>query len=160
MLWEYRSWGSAGLYSMQQMTLVGWLESVAILGRLLSALICEYLDWAQLNHTLKVYQPECNLQKDSWKSELGYFSSNHGYELNRNGDRPLLLDVLQGFLQFETMTETTMGVNSRRESETESSSSLDSRNPPRRSSAFDSLPPLRRYTHLQLHVKNSNGYGV
>jgi len=45
---------------------------------------------------------------------------------------------------FKTMTETTMGVNSRRESETESSSSLDSRNPPRRSSASDSLPPLRR----------------
>lgn len=30
-------------------------------GRLLTALICEYLDWAQLNHTLKVYLPECNL---------------------------------------------------------------------------------------------------
>ncbi|XP_024013626.1 protein TONNEAU 1a isoform X2 [Eutrema salsugineum] len=109
-------------------------------GRLLSALICEYLDWAQLNHTLKVYQPECNLQKDSWKSELGNFCSNHGYELNRNGESaPLLLDVLEGFLKFQTM-----GGNSRRESETESSSSLDSRNPPRRSSASDSLPPLRR----------------
>ncbi|KAJ0721875.1 putative transcription factor interactor and regulator LisH family [Helianthus annuus] len=30
-------------------------------GRLLTALICEYLEWAQLNHTLKVYLPECNL---------------------------------------------------------------------------------------------------
>lgn len=30
-------------------------------GRLLTALISEYLDWAQLNHTLKVYLPECNL---------------------------------------------------------------------------------------------------
>lgn len=30
-------------------------------GRLLTALICEYLDWAQLDHTLKVYLPECNL---------------------------------------------------------------------------------------------------
>ncbi|WOL04374.1 hypothetical protein Cni_G13095 [Canna indica] len=30
-------------------------------GRLLTALICEYLDWAQLGHTLKVYLPECNL---------------------------------------------------------------------------------------------------
>ncbi|KFK34747.1 hypothetical protein AALP_AA5G187900 [Arabis alpina] len=106
-------------------------------GRLLSALVCEYLDWAQLNHTLKVYQPECNLQKDSWKSELGDFCSNHGYELNRNGNSaPLLLDVLEGFFKFESG-------NSRRESETESSSSLDSRNPPRRS-ASDSLPPLRR----------------
>lgn len=41
-------------------------------------------------------------QKDSWKSELSDFSSNHGYELNRNGDSaPLLLDVLEGFLKFE-----------------------------------------------------------
>ncbi|RWR95529.1 protein TONNEAU 1a-like protein isoform X1 [Cinnamomum micranthum f. kanehirae] len=30
-------------------------------GRLLTALICEYLDWAQLGHTMKVYLPECNL---------------------------------------------------------------------------------------------------
>ncbi|KAF2606073.1 hypothetical protein F2Q68_00044908 [Brassica cretica] len=113
-------------------------------GRLLCALVCEYLEWAQLDHTLKVYQPECNLQKDSWKSELSDFSSNHGYELNRNGDSaPLLLDVLEGFLKFESMTQN-MGGNSRRESETESSSSLDSRNPPRRSSASDNLPPLRR----------------
>ncbi|XP_019100341.1 PREDICTED: protein TONNEAU 1b-like isoform X2 [Camelina sativa] len=108
-------------------------------GRLLSALICEYLDWAQLNHTLKVYQPECNSAKDFWKSEVRDFSSNSVYELNRNGDsRPLLLDVLEGFLKFEVM-----GGNSRRESETEPSSS-NSRNPPRRSSASDSLPPQRR----------------
>ncbi|XP_023638572.1 protein TONNEAU 1b isoform X2 [Capsella rubella] len=106
-------------------------------GRLLSALICEYLDWAQLKHTLKVYQPECNLAKDSWKSEVRDFSSNNVYELTRNGDRPLLLDVLQGFLKFEVM-----GGSSMRECETESSSSLDSRNPPRRSS--DSLLPQRR----------------
>nr|AFK38866.1 unknown [Medicago truncatula] len=44
-------------------------------GRLLTALICEYLDWAQLNHSLKVYLPECNLEKDSWKSELKEFGS-------------------------------------------------------------------------------------
>lgn len=30
-------------------------------GRLLTALVCEYLEWAQLDHTLKVYLPECNL---------------------------------------------------------------------------------------------------
>ncbi|XP_010504333.1 PREDICTED: protein TONNEAU 1a [Camelina sativa] len=113
-------------------------------GRLLSALICEYLDWAQLNHTLKVYQPESNLPKDSWKSELCDFSSSNGFELNRNGDSgPLLLDVLEGFLKFESMTQGTGG-SSRRESETESSSSLESRNPPRRSSASDNLPPQRR----------------
>ncbi|CAN8268078.1 unnamed protein product [Cochlearia groenlandica] len=112
-------------------------------GRLLSALICEYLDWAELNHTFKVYQPECNLTKDSWKSELHDFSSSNGYELNRNGDSgPLLLDVLEGFLMFQSKAMS--GNNSMRDSETESSSSLDSRNPPRRSSASDSLPPIRR----------------
>lgn len=49
------------------------------------------------------------------------------------------------------MTQGTGG-SSRRESETESSSSLESRNPPRRSSASDSLPPQRRYTYRQLLV--------
>ncbi|CAL9246330.1 unnamed protein product [Arabidopsis halleri] len=129
-------------------------------GRLLSALICEYLDWAQLNHTLKVYQPECNLAKDSWKSEVRDFSSNNGYELNRNGDnRPLLLDVLEGFLKFEDMTQV-MGGSSRRESETESSSSLDTRNPPRRSSASDSLPPQRRpVSASQSSGAATSGYG-
>jgi FGFR1 oncogene partner len=40
-------------------------------------------------------------QKDSWKAELKEFSSKNGYDLNRNVDSPLLLDVLQGFLKFE-----------------------------------------------------------
>lgn len=37
------------------------LDALLLAGRLLTALICEYLDWAQLGHTLKVYMPECNL---------------------------------------------------------------------------------------------------
>ncbi|KAL0714451.1 hypothetical protein Bca4012_021430 [Brassica carinata] len=102
-------------------------------GRLLSALVCEYLEYAQLEHSLKVYQPECNLQNDSWKSELGDFVS------HKNGDSgPRLLDVLEGFLKFQSKTETMNG-KSRRESETESPSSLERRNPPRRSSASDNL---------------------
>ncbi|XP_010554559.1 PREDICTED: protein TONNEAU 1a-like [Tarenaya hassleriana] len=114
-------------------------------GRLLTALICEYLDWAQLNHTLKVYQPECNLQKDFWKAELKEFSSKNGYELNRNGDSgPLLLDVLEGFLKFENLSQS-MG-SARRDPETESSSSLESGNTHRylSSSASGGLPPLGR----------------
>ncbi|CAL5384058.1 unnamed protein product [Camellia sinensis] len=40
--------------------------------------------------------------KDSWKAELKEFSSNNGYDLNKNGDSaPLLLDVLEGFLKYE-----------------------------------------------------------
>ncbi|XP_017414794.1 protein TONNEAU 1b-like isoform X1 [Vigna angularis] len=70
-------------------------------GRLLTAMICEYLYWAQLNHTLKVYLPECNLEKDFWKTELKEFSTKNGFDLNRNRDSPLLLDVLEGFLKLE-----------------------------------------------------------
>jgi FGFR1 oncogene partner len=40
-------------------------------------------------------------EKDSWKSELKEFSSKNGYDLNRNADSPVLLDVLEGFLKFE-----------------------------------------------------------
>ncbi|KAJ6357843.1 hypothetical protein OIU78_005641, partial [Salix suchowensis] len=82
-----------------------WVAAMIVLNNFMllqTALLCEYLDWAQLNHTLKVYLPECNAQKDSWKAELKEFSSKNGYDLNRNGDSgPLLLDVLEGFLKFE-----------------------------------------------------------
>ncbi|XP_065872312.1 protein TONNEAU 1a-like [Euphorbia lathyris] len=113
-------------------------------GRLLTALVCEYLDWAQLNHTLKVYLPECNLQKDSWKAELKEFSSKNGYDLNRNGDSPLLLDVLEGFLKFENLSQG-RGTG-RRVSEAESLSNLESRNVrrPSSSSVAGGLPPLGR----------------
>ncbi|KAL5569200.1 hypothetical protein UlMin_025775 [Ulmus minor] len=114
-------------------------------GRLLTSLICEYLEWAQLNHTLKVYLPECNLQKDVWKAELREFSSKNGYDLNRNGDSgPLLLDVLEGFLKFENLSQA-RGPG-RRLSETEPLSNIESRNArrPSSSSVAGGLPPLGR----------------
>ncbi|TYH51314.1 hypothetical protein ES332_D10G264000v1 [Gossypium tomentosum] len=113
-------------------------------GRLLTALVCEYLDWAQLNHTLKVYQPECNLQKDSWKGELKDFSVKNGYDLNRNGDNPVLMDVLDCFLKFENLTQARG--SGRRSQEIESSSSSESRNTRRPSSSTvaGGLPPLGR----------------
>ncbi|KAK3028798.1 hypothetical protein RJ639_039064, partial [Escallonia herrerae] len=119
-------------------------------GRLLTALICEYLDWAQLGHTLKVYLPECNLQKDAWKSELKDFSNKNGYDLNRNGDSgPLLLDVLEGFLKYEEgLTNLSQGRGTGRRlttPETESFSNLDPRNNRRPSSSVaGGLPPLGR----------------
>ncbi|KAJ0103220.1 hypothetical protein Patl1_06199 [Pistacia atlantica] len=114
-------------------------------GRLLTALICEYLDWAQLNHTMKVYLPECNLQKDAWKSELKEFSSKNGYDLNKNGDSaPLLLDVLEGFLKFENSSQAR--ASGRRPPESEALSNLESRNVrrPSSSSVAGGLPPLGR----------------
>ncbi|KAH9768034.1 LisH domain-containing protein [Citrus sinensis] len=117
----------------------------ALLGRLLTALICEYLDWAQLNHTMKVYLPECNLQKDAWKAELKEFSSKNGYDLNKNGDSaPLLLDVLEGFLKFENSSQAR--ITGRRQPESESMSHFESRNArrPSSSSVAGGLPPLGR----------------
>ncbi|XP_044461384.1 protein TONNEAU 1a-like [Mangifera indica] len=114
-------------------------------GRLLTALICEYLDWAQLNHTMKVYLPECNLQKDAWKAELKEFSSKNGYDLNKNGDSaPLLLDVLEGFLKFENSSQPR--ATGRRQPESEVLSNLESRNlrRPSSSSIAGGLPPLGR----------------
>ncbi|KAL1819290.1 hypothetical protein DCAR_0415539 [Daucus carota subsp. sativus] len=116
-------------------------------GRLLTALLCEYLDWAQLNHTLKVYLPECNMQKDAWKSELKDFSNKNGYDLNSNGDSgPLLLDVLEGFLKYENLSQ---AMNTGRRStapDPESYSNIESRNARRPSSSTvaGGLPPLGR----------------
>ncbi|KAJ8432804.1 hypothetical protein Cgig2_026134 [Carnegiea gigantea] len=121
-----------------------------IVGRLLTALICEYLDWAQLNHTLKVYLPECNLPKDSWKAELKEFSNKNGYDLNRNGESgPVLLDVLEGFLKFESLSQA-RGTGRRLATENEPSSNLESRNmrrPSSSSAVAGGLPPLVRSVH-------------
>lgn len=114
-------------------------------GRLLSALICEYMDWAALNHTLKVYLPECNMPKDSWQSELKDFSSKNGYDINRNGDSgPLLLDVLEGFLKYENLMQE-RGTRSRlTASDGESLSDLETKNARRPSSVTGGIPPLER----------------
>ncbi|OVA09942.1 LisH dimerization motif [Macleaya cordata] len=116
-------------------------------GRLLTALICEYLDWAQLGHTLKVYLPECNLQKDFWKAELREFSIKNGYDLNRNGESgPLLLDVLEGFLKFENLSQARGNGRRQIAPETESVSNSESRNirRPSSSSVAGGIPPLGR----------------
>ncbi|KAL3520659.1 hypothetical protein ACH5RR_018808 [Cinchona calisaya] len=116
-------------------------------GRLLTALICEYLDWASLSHTLKVYLPECNLAKDSWKSELKDFSSKNGYDLNRNGDSgPLLLDVLEGFLKYENLSQARGAGRRLTTPDAESLSNVETRNTrrPSSSSVAGGLPPLGR----------------
>nr|CCW03272.1 similar to Casein kinase I [Lupinus angustifolius] len=112
--------------------------------RLLTALVCEYLDWAQLNHTLKVYLPECNLDKDSWKAELKESSSKNGLDLNRNGDSPLLLDVLEGFLKFENLSQARSSGRRFTAPETEPLPNPESRNMrrPSSSSVAGGLPPL------------------
>ncbi|CAI9091031.1 OLC1v1025948C1 [Oldenlandia corymbosa var. corymbosa] len=116
-------------------------------GRLLTALICEYLDWASLSHTLKVYLPECNLAKDSWKAELKEFSNKNGYDLNRNENSgPLLLDVLEGFLKYENLAQARGPARRPTTADAESLSGLEGRNSrrPSSSSVAGGLPPLGR----------------
>ncbi|KAK4411214.1 protein TONNEAU 1a [Sesamum angolense] len=85
--------------------------------------------------------------KDSWKNELKEFSNKNGYDLNRNGDSgPLLLDVLEGFLKYENLTQ---GRGSNRRSTTpepESLPNVEARNirRPSPSSVAWGLPPLGR----------------
>ncbi|GAB2223355.1 hypothetical protein Droror1_Dr00017496 [Drosera rotundifolia] len=116
-------------------------------GRLLTALICEYLDWAQLNHTMKVYLPECNLPKDFWKAELKEFSSTNGYDMSRNGESgPMILNVLEGFLKFENLSNASGSGRRIPIFDNESVSNLDPRNARRSSSSSvaSGLPPLGR----------------
>ncbi|KAL0303069.1 UNVERIFIED_CONTAM: protein TONNEAU 1a [Sesamum radiatum] len=85
--------------------------------------------------------------KDSWKSELKEFSSKNGYDLNRNGDSgPLLLDVLEGYLKYENLSQ---GRGSNRRlatADAESLPNLEARNMrrPSSSSVAGGLPPLGR----------------
>ncbi|KAL8218227.1 hypothetical protein R6Q57_021600 [Mikania cordata] len=115
-------------------------------GRLLTALVCEYLDWAQFNHTQKVYLPECNLQKDAWKTELKNLSNKNWYDMNRNGDSgPLLLDVLEGYLKVESQSQVRSGGRRLVTPDQDTLTNFDSRN--RRSSSLSvigGLPPLGR----------------
>ncbi|XP_078446890.1 protein TONNEAU 1a-like [Wolffia australiana] len=115
-------------------------------GRLLTALICEYLDWAQLSHTLKVYLPECNLQKDFWKAELQEFRSKNGTDLRSGDSGPLLLDVLEGYLKYENLSQARMVERRILPSDLEP---LPTAEPPRNfrrpsSSIAGGLPPLLR----------------
>ncbi|CAO2142991.1 unnamed protein product [Urochloa humidicola] len=115
-------------------------------GRLLTALVCEYMEWAQLSHTMKVYLPECNLPKDFWKNELKDFSNKSGAEGSRSAESgPMLLDVLEGYLKYENLSQTRMGGRRMMSSESELSLNAEHRNirrPP--SSSVGSLPPMGR----------------
>lgn len=118
-------------------------------GRLLTALVSEYLEWAQLSHTMKVYLPECNLPKDFWKNELKDFSNKSGAEGSRSAESgPMLLDVLEGYLKYENLSQTRMAGTGRRIINSESDPALNAehrntRRPPS-SSSVTGLPPMGR----------------
>ncbi|VAI16350.1 unnamed protein product [Triticum turgidum subsp. durum] len=115
--------------------------------RLLTALIGEYLEWAQLSHTMKVYLPECNLPKDFWKNELKDFSNKNGAEGSRSAESgPMLLDVLEGYLKYENLSQTRMAGRRMINSEPEPTLNTEHRNMrrPPSSSSIAGMPPMGR----------------
>lgn len=79
-------------------------------GKLLTALICDYLEWCQLEHTLKVYLPECNLPRGFWKSELKErLGQKTEAGASKDGDSsPLLVDILETYLKLEQNTSSSL----------------------------------------------------
>ncbi|XP_024524436.1 protein TONNEAU 1a [Selaginella moellendorffii] len=66
-------------------------------GKLLSGLICEYLEWCSLDRTLKIYLPESNIPRGFSRAELQD-------KLGLNGtdeSSPLLLKILDEYLKLE-----------------------------------------------------------
>ncbi|CAM6094703.1 unnamed protein product [Calypogeia fissa] len=74
-------------------------------GNLLTGLLCEYLEWCELDRTLHVYLPELNQQKPYSRYELEELleiKNDKNAAAGAAESRPLLLEVLEGYLKYET----------------------------------------------------------
>ncbi|GAQ88693.1 FOP N terminal dimerisation domain containing protein [Klebsormidium nitens] len=63
-------------------------------GRLLSGLILEYFEWAELDHTVQIYLPEANLT-DSGASRAQLADSLGLGHAAKSNERPLLLELIE-----------------------------------------------------------------
>ncbi|KAL2629647.1 hypothetical protein R1flu_014333 [Riccia fluitans] len=73
-------------------------------GKLLTGLICEYLEWCELERTLRVYSPELNMPRPYSRVELEELLEIKSDSSNASGPsdtRPLLMEVLEGYLKSE-----------------------------------------------------------
>ncbi|KAI5075538.1 hypothetical protein GOP47_0009614 [Adiantum capillus-veneris] len=144
-------------------------------GKLLTALVCDYLEWSQLEHTLKVYLPECNLPRGFWKSELkDRLGQKAETGSGKDGDLPLLVDIVESYLKNEqqknvsnlTGSFTKLGVRRMQNdnltvtaSSDDTQADVDKVNPTRRSSSASltgNLPPLGRKGGLTPIVQTRN----
>nr|ACG45986.1 tonneau 1b [Zea mays] len=89
---------------------------------------------------------ECNLPKDFWKNELKDFSNKSGAEGSRSAESgPLLLDVLEGYLKYENLSQPRMGGRRMMSSESDPSLNAEHRSMRRAPSAsVGNLPPMGR----------------
>lgn len=74
-------------------------------GKLLMALVCDYMEWCELEHTLKVYMPELNQPRAYDRSELEDILGLMGDPNPVSHDsRPLLLTIVEAYLNEKKET--------------------------------------------------------
>ncbi|GJP51051.1 hypothetical protein CLOM_g10221 [Closterium sp. NIES-68] len=78
-------------------------------GHLLTALLCEYLEWGEMDHTLKVYLSECNLppvypRRPKLEDELGLPSSN-AIMTPGGATRPLLHELIDAYFTLKAQVK-------------------------------------------------------
>ncbi|GBG83881.1 hypothetical protein CBR_g37750 [Chara braunii] len=81
------------------------------LGKLLADLICEYLEWCELDHTLKVYLPEGKLppryaKRSQLEEELGISPS---VSKGLLPSRPLLAEILEAYCKSRVAVQRAAG---------------------------------------------------
>jgi FGFR1 oncogene partner len=66
------------------------------------SLVCEYFEWCELEHTLKVFLPELNQPRTYMRSDLEeLLGLKDEAKLGDTESRPLLLSVVESYLKAE-----------------------------------------------------------
>ncbi|CAK9202437.1 unnamed protein product, partial [Sphagnum jensenii] len=79
-------------------------------GKLLMALVCEYFEWCELEHTLKVFLPELNQPRSYMRSELEeLLGLKDKTKLGDAEPQPLLLSVVESYLKAEVSMQCMAG---------------------------------------------------
>lgn len=78
-------------------------------GHLLTALLCEYLEWGEMDHSLKVYLAECNLppvypRRPKLEDELGLPSTN-AIMTPGGATRPLLHELIDAYFVLKSQVQ-------------------------------------------------------
>ncbi|CAM6057842.1 unnamed protein product [Sphagnum tenellum] len=77
-------------------------------GKLLMSLVCEYFEWCELEHTLKVFLPELNQPRTYMRSDLEeLLGLKDEAKLGDTESRPLLLSVVESYLKAEEKSTAT-----------------------------------------------------
>ncbi|CAM6034772.1 unnamed protein product, partial [Sphagnum compactum] len=114
-------------------------------GKLLMSLVCEYFEWCELEHTLKVFLPELNQPRTYMRSDLEeLLGLKDEAKLGDAESRPLLLSVVESYLKAQVSRQCEFSKDNEKGG-TKSSPGLEDFPPPRRASgqvlpAYSGLP--------------------